>query len=260
MKLEVFDCNNWVRRVYEKNSTGLPLRNLFETAWHNPNPSIYIFDGIGGKDQRRKLFPDYKGGRPPMADAFRDTLELFKLLVPRSPKIMIEVPGWEADDVIAHIVDCQTDDSPEILIHSNDADFLAKLKEGRVSMTDPSKKFEGIEYQDVRLYKTLCGDGSDNIDGIPKFGDKTFRKMVDAGLKQNWYAAFAARTLDGYTGDSLGLGPGMWAWVQINFKLLLIYWDIVGFIPMDHGLIAKHTHVGQPRLAEANAILRTVFQ
>lgn len=261
MKLEVFDCNNWVRRVYEKNSSGLPLRNLYDSARENNNPCIYVFDGKGGKAQRQKVFPGYKANRPPMADAFRDTLELFKLLVQRTNKPSIEVPGWEADDVIAHIVGCQTDASPEILIHSNDADFLALLKEGRVSMTDPSTKFKEVAYSDVRLYKTLCGDNSDNIDGIPGFGHKSFLKLTPE-QKMHWAIGFTDQThmLDVDYQADLGLSKGLAEWVKVNFQLLDDYWDIVGFIPMSHELISAHTIPGVPRHHEANAILRTVFQ
>lgn len=264
LKIEIFDCNNWVRRVYEKNTTGLPLRNLFDTAWNNRNPVLYVFDGKGGKKKRQELYPEYKNNRPPMADAFHETLELFKMLVQRTNKTFIEVPGYEADDVIAHLIDQQLPHQPPILVHSNDADFLAKLKEGRVSMTDPSSKFKDIPYSEVRLYKTLCGDTSDNISGIVGFADGSYRKLTDE-QKSNWRILFAVDAdetmlLDETMAGDLGLSKAQANWVKANFGLLKVFWQIVGFIPMTDELIAKHTIPGVPRLAEANAILRTVFQ
>lgn len=261
MKLHIVDANNWIRKVYEKDSTGLPLRNLFAMANDTTDPMIYVFDGKGAKAPRRAIFPDYKEGRTPAPDAFYTTLELMKLLVTKTNKLMICVPGYEADDVIAHIVGGRKPTDPPIEIRSNDADYLALLCEG-VTVTEPSTKFKDVAYRDVRLYKTLCGDGSDNISGIKGFAGGTFAKLTEE-QKNTWIGL-----LTGYDDTlilddlekELGLKKAQVIWVRENFALLKAFWQVVGFIPMTDALIALHTVVGNSSRIEAEAILGTVFQ
>jgi 5'-3' exonuclease len=260
MKLEIVDVNNWLRRVHEKDTSGLPLRNLYATARDNVNPMIYVFDGKGGKKRRQEIYPNYKANREPAPDAFYTTLELFKLLVSYTHRASICIPGWEADDVIAKIVRSRKPTDPPIEIWSNDADFLALLGEG-VTMTDPSKKFKEVKYEDVRLYKTLVGDTSDNIPGIHKFGPKSFVKMAEAGCQAKWVETLERGTLDGVTAEDLMLSKAQWEWVQAFWNSeLLKAWQIIGFIDVPDDVLKKHTTVGQPCRPAAEAILKTVFQ
>lgn len=264
MKLEIVDVNNVLRRRYEKDTTGLVLRNMYTAAAHNPNPVLFVFDGAGGKNRRREFYPDYKGNRPATTDEFRTQLGLFKLLVQQTNKIMIEVPGWEADDVIAYLVKLRKPTDPVFVIDSNDQDFLALLEEGKVEIADPSKKFDDIDYHDIRLHKALCGDTSDNIPGIKNFAHKSFLKLTQE-QRDLWRHLLAEDsdetvllTMD--VRAELGLTEGCANWVKANFPLLKTFWKIVGFFDMDEALIQKHTIVGSPSYAAANAILGTVFQ
>jgi len=259
MILEIFDVNNWCRRVYEKDTSGLALRNLFTTAYTNPNPCIYVFDGKGGKAMRQKIYPDYKGGRPPGSDGFYIQLELFEMLIMQTNKMKIRIPGWEADDVIASLIKSRKPTDPDMLVWSNDSDFMV-LQNENVKLTDPSKKLEHIPVQYLRLYKTLCGDTTDNIPGIDTFGPKTFEKMLAKGCAEKWYAILEGRKLEGVTQECLHLTSGQWLKLNEKFDVVLSYWDVVNFIPVPEDLLKEHTLVGTPNMAVANAILKTVFQ
>lgn len=259
MLLEVFDCNNFVRRVHEKDVSGLALRNLFTNAYHNPNPSIYVFDGKDGKEARRKIYPEYKANRTPADDKFYITLELFKMLVQCTNKLMICIDGWEADDVIATL--CKTrPDGVKIQIWSNDGDYHALCDGDNIKMTDVPVKLKDIAKTDIRLYKTLVGDPSDNIKGIHLFGPKSWEAVEEKGLKQNWYKIFEERNMGHFQAADLHLTNSQWLWYRQNFKTLLAYWDIVNFINVPKELMDANTKVGTPDLAKANAILKTVFQ
>jgi 5'-3' exonuclease len=259
MILEIFDVNNWCRRVYEKDSSGLALRNLFMTAYTNPNPCIYVFDGKNGKETRRKIFPEYKGGRLPADDAFYVQLELFEMLLEHTNKMRVRIHGWEADDVIAAIIKERKPDGPDIELRSNDGDFMI-LQNEHVKMTDVSKKLEHIPVEHLRLYKTLCGDTSDNIDGVPTFGPKTFDKMVAMGCVDKWHAILEGRSLGDAKKEDLHLTSGQFLFLQSKFDLMLAYWDVINFIPVPEDLLQKHIKIGTPNMAVANAILKTVFQ
>ena len=259
MLLEVIDANNWVRRVYEKDTSGLPLRNLFSHAFTHPVPMIYVFDGKNGKQARRKIYPEYKAGRAPADDQFYVTLELFKMLVRCTNKVSICIEGWEADDVIADMVKRRTP-GMKIKIHSNDGDFLQLVDHEEVMITDVNQKLKDIPREDIALYKTLVGDTSDNIKGIKTFGPMTFTSMVEQGAKPNWNKVFSTRSMGEFQAADLHLTNSQWLWCRQNFALLLAYWDVVNFLPVPQELITANTHVGKPDMAQANAILKTVFQ
>lgn len=257
MKLHIFDSNNWVRRVHETDYSGLALRNLFTDAYHNPDPVIYVFDGKDAKAGRRAIYPEYKANRTPAPDAFYAVMDTFKKLLAHTNKLMIEIPGYEADDVIAHLV--RSDDSLPVMIHSNDADYLALCNE-RVTMTDVSAKFKDLSRADTRLYKTLVGDPSDNIKGIAKFGPKAFEALSE-DQKFAWRVLLDKEyLLQGTNAELLGLTKSQWGWTEKNFPTLVAYWRIINFIDVPLELIATHTRSGKPDLAAANALLRSVMQ
>lgn len=259
MQIEVVDCNNWIRRVYEKDTSGLALRNLFNNAFHNTNPVIYVFDGKDGKAARRKVFPGYKAGRPEVADTFYITIELFKLLVMCTNKTMICIDGWEADDVIATLIKKGSFKGLKVQLWSNDGDFLVLCDEN-VSMTDVSEKLKHVPREHLRLYKTLCGDTSDAIKGLPTFGPKSFLACTEKGALPKWYEILADRKLGQAQAEELHITNSQHLWLQANFPLILAYWDIINFIDVPDELISQHTKVGTPNMASANAILGTVFQ
>ncbi len=259
MLIEIFDSNNFVRRVHEKDTSGLALRNLFTNAYHNVNPVIYVFDGLDGKAARRKIFPEYKSKRKKASDAFYITLELFKLLVMNTNKTMICIPGWEADDVIATMIKTGSFQGLKAQIWSNDADFLALCGEN-VTMTDVSQKLKDIPPEHIRLYKALCGDPTDDIPGIPNYGPAAFRGGMAKGAFPNWYVALEKRDLGHFTAADLHVTDSHYLWLQGNFDKILSYWDIINFIDVPKDLIDFHTKVGTPNLAAANAILKTVMQ
>lgn len=259
MLIELIDCNNWIRKVYEKDTSGLALRNQFTDAFYSPNPRIYVFDGTDGKASRRKIFSGYKEGRTGASDEFYIQLELFKLLIECTNKTMICVPYFEADDVIAALIKGGGFEGCEVEIRSTDGDFLILCEEG-VRVSEPSKKLAHVPREHLRLYKTLIGDTSDNIKGLPSFGPKTFTKILENGQEDFWYGILEARTTGGIKREDLMLTAAQYLWLEANFDLLLAYWDIINFIPVPQDLMDQHTKQGTPNYKAAEAILATIFQ
>lgn len=249
--INIFDCNNWVRVKYETDSTGMALRNLYTEAFSSPDTSFYIFDGYNSKASRRKIYPEYKGNRPKVADTFYETLNTFKQLILHTNKISIEVPEFEADDVIAYLTKGYKGPIP-IKIFSTDKDFAVLVNE---YVTTSSSGILNVNPIDVRLYKALVRDKSDNVKGIDKFGDAAWGDLTQE-TKDRW-VQFLNKESEMF--PLQGLSKGCERWVSQNIDLLRAYWQVVDFLPMTEELIGKYTKVGQADYAAADAILKKVY-
>jgi hypothetical protein len=249
--IHLFDCNNWVRRQFEVDPTGLAIRNLFEDAYRSPDPHIYIFDGFNSRAKRKALYPEYKEGRTKGSDNFYLTLNLFKELILHTNKLSLEIREWEADDIIGHIIRTRVPGS-RYKIYSTDKDF-APFACDEVIVT--CNAIKDTLPEDVRLYKTLVKDTTDNIPGIKKFGDGAWAKLSTQDKLQ--WKDFLDGKINSY--PMTGLTPVSASWTALNIPLLKIWWQIVEFIPMDDSLIAQNLKAGIPNYEVANQKLKALF-
>jgi DNA polymerase-1 len=173
-----------------------------------PTRVIIVFDGKGGSDRRRKLFPKYKDGRKVLKRlnrAYEDMSDgdteqksvveqMGKLVsfLQELPVSIVSIDHIEADDTIAYIATQMFKDS-RITIMSADKDFMQLIND-RVQVWSPiKKKVYGVqdvlnEYKihptNFVYYRILEGDSSDNIDGVSGIGLKTaiknFPMLTDA--------------------------------------------------------------------------------
>ena len=159
---------------------------------------IAVMDADWRPDFRTAILPEYKAHR--IADETRGT-ETPPELEEQLPVIfdalsaagipIAEVPGTEADDVIASIV-AQTTDT-EVVVVSSDRDLLALLEPGRrvrVHRPRTGGRWETTAPEDLpglygvadgtayRALAALRGDPSDGIPGAPRIGEKTAAKLV----------------------------------------------------------------------------------
>lgn len=258
--LHIYDCNNYIRRQYEVDKTGLVLRNLYYAALGRPAGSnIYVFDGYNAKAARRQVFPGYKVGRPKAPDEFYKTLNVAKKVLRCSPQFMAEIEGYEADDIIASIVRQAAGKVP-ITIFSNDGDFRT-LCSGTVKMSDPM--LTEVNAQEVRLYKTLVGDSSDKIPGFKGFGKTTWGELTE-GQKSNWLMLLNEEQPKDLLGklshDALGIKLTQMPWLVLNLKDLQSYWLIVNFLDVPDELVDQHMQLGTRDSTKANMYLTEVMQ
>jgi len=146
-----------------------------------------IFDA-GRETFRNKIYPEYKAHRPeppeeliPQFGLIRDATRAFG--VPS-----IEIPGYEADDLIATYAKLAEADGAEVVIWSADKDLMQLVRDG-VSMMDPLKNraigpaevFEkfGVTPDKVIDVQALAGDPTDNVPGVPGIGVKTAAQLLD---------------------------------------------------------------------------------
>lgn len=241
MPLIVVDGNNHFRRRAEVSAN--PIRELFEQSMATVDPLIYVWDGANSLSARRKIFPGYKSKRTPAAESIYESQKLFKQVLTLSRAVQVEVPGYEADDVIAAIVTKAGSGNCHIM--SNDAD-LWQL--GATMDRDAPK----IESRWMRLYKATVGDPSDAIPGIKGFGAKGWDSVNKEILDQLVRFGMCMDKL-----DQIGLSKATANWLRddANLTQVRIYYEVVGFLPIPDELISKHTHIPALNPEGARAIM-----
>jgi len=171
-----------------------------------PNLVYVVWEG-GGSPRRRAIYPAYKANRKAQKlNRFYESSEIpsttqnrdyqVKLLVEImkcAPICQIYVSDCEADDVIGYLVNNSLKDS-DITIMSSDRDYYQLLGRehtriytlGSRKIIDASVVINefGSMPQNFALMKSICGDDSDNIDGVPGFGFKTASKRIPLLLEK----------------------------------------------------------------------------
>ncbi len=250
--IRLYDARNYYRVLLERDITGLAPRTVLDQMNHLEEPAIWVWDGATGNKLRREIYPEYKLKRtPPSKDIFAGFKQMQEILK-HTAVIQIEVPGYEADDVIAQIARHYADE--RIGIYSNDWDFaqLQAQFSGRIFIG--AKQKTSVPDKLVRHYKALVGDSSDNIPGVKGFGQKTWDSLGEKAIENLMYDIIYDNPIE----EMPGLSKMSHAWLQVaeNRKLVHKFWDIVGFLEVPWELITKHMTVGRPNYAKADAILK----
>ena len=152
---------------------------------HEPSHFAAVFETA--KTFRNEIFHEYKAHRPPIPDDLRVQLPFFRPIVKGLGLGMVEVDGFEADDVIASMAVQGRAAGYEPVIVSADKDLYQVLT-GGIRMYDGmrdrwidrevvEKKF-GVGPEKVAEVQALMGDATDNIPGIQGIGPKTASKLI----------------------------------------------------------------------------------
>ncbi len=152
---------------------------------------VVFWDGISNSSARRLIYPQYKEHRRSdfnefKQDSFDEQKERIKQYLEEMFVRQIVIDNNEADDLIAYY--CQISEDEIKTIFSGDKD-LTQLISDKVSIYSPNSKqvykngdkikiqFHEFPHQNIKTYKILSGDKSDNIDGIYYLGEKTLVKL-----------------------------------------------------------------------------------
>lgn len=142
---------------------------------------------------RDGLVDDYKAGRPETPEPLREQLDLIRRLVETLGVPVVELAGFEADDIIATLATALEHAGEDVIIVTGDRDAYqlvhdphVKVLYNRRGVTDYVLYDEaGIEARTgvlPPLYPMLAalrGDPSDNLPGVPGVGEKTAAKLVN---------------------------------------------------------------------------------
>lgn len=154
---------------------------------------------------RHKLSVDYKAQRIKQPDELYSQIPIIKELLTAIGVPILEVVGYEADDIIGTVVNQVPDNVFSYIITGdkdsfqlvNDRVNVYWLKQGlqKTVILDRDGVIEsiGLEPKQVVDYKSLRGDPSDNIAGVPGIGDKTATELLKTfGSLDRLQAALAA--------------------------------------------------------------------
>ena len=145
-----------------------------------------IFDA-GKITFRNELFPAYKATRSAMPEDLALQIEPIKQMVRAFNIPALELPGFEADDIIGTIAKkCEekgmacvvvTGDKDLMQIVSEHVTLLDTMKDKSFGVPEVREKF-GVGPERVVDVLALWGDASDNIPGVPGIGEVTARKLL----------------------------------------------------------------------------------
>ena len=205
-----------------KTSTGQPTNAIYGFAamiinlinQEKPTHIAVAFD-VSRQTFRTEKFPEYKSNRAATPDEFRSQVSHIYEVVNAFGINRFELPGFEADDVIATLTKNAETEGFEVLICSGDRDTFQLVsekttvlypKKGVTEMArmTPEAVIEkyGLTPKQYPDFAALRGDPSDNLPSLPGVGEKTATKWIaDFGSLQDLIKS--AGSISGKVGDVL---------------------------------------------------------
>ena len=152
-----------------------------------PTHFAVIFDSAR-KTFRNEIYSDYKANRSEAPDDLAPQFEYIRKSVLAFNLPSVDLPNYEADDLIATYVEKILKKGAKVTIVSSDKDLMQLYKKG-VRIFDPMKnkfiseediinKF-GVDASKVIDVQSLAGDSSDNVPGVPGIGVKTAAELIN---------------------------------------------------------------------------------
>ena len=204
----LIDGSGYIFRAYyalpplTRKSDGLPvgavsgfcsmLFKLLEDSKSNKNlqkPTHFavIFDSAR-KTFRNEIYSDYKANRSEAPDDLAPQFEYIRKSVVAFNLPSVDLPNYEADDLLATYTEQILAKGAKVTIVSSDKDLMQLYKKD-VRLFDPMKnkfitpddiviKF-GVGPEKVIDVQSLAGDASDNVPGVPGIGVKTAAELIN---------------------------------------------------------------------------------
>jgi len=198
--LHLIDGSGYVFRAYHalpplSTSKGMPtgavrgvasmlLRDLRE---QKPTHLAVCFD-LQARERRAEIYPEYKANRVAPPDDLVPQFALVRDVVRALELPLLEVAGYEADDIIATLAREAVEKGFDVVVVTGDKDLMQLVRDGKVRMYDGMKDawFGDAEVQarwgvppsKVGDLLALTGDASDNVPGVKGVGEKTAAQLL----------------------------------------------------------------------------------
>jgi DNA polymerase-1 len=189
-----FSKNPRVNSQGQNTSAAFGFTNVLIDILKNEKPThiAVVFDPPGGSTIRQKDFKEYKAHREAMPEDIRTMIEPIKNLIRSFNIEVIEVAGYEADDVIGTLCKMAEKEGFSTYMMTPDKDYAQLVssnsfmyKPGRggapaqiLGVAEVQEKFSIDDPLQVIDILGLWGDAADNIPGIPGIGEKTSKLLV----------------------------------------------------------------------------------
>lgn len=159
---------------------------------HQPDGIAVTFD-LPQPTFRHERTDTYKANREKAPDILREQMGIVRQVVETLNLPLIDLPGYEADDIIATLATKAAAKSIDVLIVTGDRDSYQLVEDPHIKVVynkrgvsdyalyDEAGILErtGVKPSDYVEYAALRGDNSDNLPGIPGVGEKTAAKLVN---------------------------------------------------------------------------------
>jgi DNA polymerase I len=185
-------------RINSKGQNTSAVLGFTNTLWEllqkeKPTHIAVAFDSYG-PTVRHEAYAEYKATRDAMPEDLSASLPWIRTLIEGFRIPVVELPGYEADDLIGTLAKQAELEGYEVFMMTPDKDF-GQLVSANIKMYKPARMGNGVEIMGVREVcekygidrpeqlidiLALWGDASDNIPGIPGIGEKTARTLIKA--------------------------------------------------------------------------------
>jgi DNA polymerase-1 len=195
----VFRAYHALQRTGMQSPSGEPSFAVFAFAniltslldKHSPDAIAVVFD-TPEPTFRHELYDQYKAHRDAFPEDLVPQLARIKSMITMLGLEMVEMPGFEADDVIGTICKRESNDGHEILCVTSDKDYF-QLVNDKVKILRPGKDVGEYEVMDAVKVRdkfgvgpdhvidvlALIGDSSDNVPGVKGVGEKTAIPLIE---------------------------------------------------------------------------------
>lgn len=191
-----------------KTSSGVPtgivygfLKTLLK--WKDEFPHhhfVVAWDDPDATQKRQEIYEDYKADRDrnfatiehpdkegEVIDEFSLQIEFLSNFLRSLGVDQVSASAMEADDVIGSLVRGELSDAQNNIILSSDRDLLQLVSWNTLLMTPGGDKYDpdtvqeeyGVSPEDLVCYRSLDGDDSDNLPGLPYFRRKVIARLVN---------------------------------------------------------------------------------
>jgi len=198
-RLFLVDGSSYIFRAFFalpplSNSAGLPTNAIYGFTnmilkfikQYQPEYLAVALDA-GRETFRNEMFADYKGNRPEAPAELLPQLPYVRKALDALNVPVLELQGYEADDIIATLCKILSGNQCELIVVSSDKDLMQLVTNG-VKLLDSAKdrwigaqevkeKF-GVEPQRIVDVMGLMGDSVDNIPGVKGIGEKTAIALI----------------------------------------------------------------------------------
>ena len=205
MKLMIIDGNSIVNRAFYgvrplNAPDGTPTNavygflTIFQRIYDEQKPdAVCVSFDLKAPTFRHKKYDGYKAQRKPMPEELAVQMPLLKEVLDDMGIRRYELEGYEADDILGTAAAICEQEDWNCVIVTGDKDSLQLISDKsyvcnvktRMGQTetiiyDPSRFREEYGFEPERMVdlKSLMGDMSDNIPGVPGVGEKTALELI----------------------------------------------------------------------------------
>lgn len=152
---------------------------------------LFVSFDTGKKTFRHKEMETYKAQRKPIDEDLKLQLPVARELLKAMRVFYYELEGYEGDDLAGTVAKIGSNANLEVDVYTSDKDYLQLINDNisiymitkgikEIKIMNKESLFNdmGLTPDQIRDYKGLMGDPSDNIKGIPGVGEKTAIKLL----------------------------------------------------------------------------------